>query len=179
MSARNLDIYLNDHLAGSVAALELLTHLKSNYAGTGRKHFLAGIHDEIEHDQQELKRICERLHVTKSGPRRAAAWLTEKVAQIKLWVDDSSNSSLRWLEAMEVLALGIEGKRALWDGLARIPSTSELQDVRFDDLKRRADDQRQRVEVVRLEFVREALLEEIQMDHDNAKLLGGKSNSCV
>lgn len=34
MKHANLAIYLNDHLAGSVAALEILTHLEASYAAT-------------------------------------------------------------------------------------------------------------------------------------------------
>ena len=44
VSTKNLGIYLNDHLAGSVAALELAEYLSKNYPDTALETFLAELH---------------------------------------------------------------------------------------------------------------------------------------
>ena len=40
MAIEHLATYLNDHLSGSVAAIELLEHLQAAYAGNELEHFL-------------------------------------------------------------------------------------------------------------------------------------------
>lgn len=86
--------YLNDHLAGSVAALELLEDLEAN-AGDGDKKFFAEVRGEIAADQQQLETLMNRLQVRQRVARKAAAWLTEKLAHIKLLLDDRS-AGLFW-----------------------------------------------------------------------------------
>ena len=41
MANKHIAIYLNDHLAGSVAALEILEQLKTEHTGTPLQQFLA------------------------------------------------------------------------------------------------------------------------------------------
>ncbi len=61
------------------------------------------------------------------------------------------------LQALEALALGITGKRLLWRSLAAIsPNFPALQGTDFGGLEKRAQDQFERVETLRLEMAREA-----------------------
>jgi hypothetical protein len=96
------------------------------------------------------------LQVPESRPRQAMAWFSEKVAELKLRLDDSANGALRLLEAFEALALGIEGKRALWRALGAVAHAMPP-DVDFSRLERRATEQRAQVEKLRLDAAREAL----------------------
>lgn len=59
-----------------------------------------------------------RLGIDESRTRKVSAWLTEKVARIKMRVDDKSSGSLRLFESLEAIALGIHGKLALWLALS-------------------------------------------------------------
>ena len=62
------------------------------------------------------------------------------------------------LEALETLALGIQGKLALWRVLEAVANRiPQLQIVDFDRLKQRAVQQHQRVEDQRLQSARTAL----------------------
>jgi hypothetical protein len=63
----------------------------------------------VQEDQKELKTIMARLHVKESQSRKVSGWLAEKVAQLKLKVDDPGSRSLYLLESLEMLALGIQG----------------------------------------------------------------------
>jgi hypothetical protein len=54
-----------------------------------------------------------RLGVPTSAPRRAAAWLAEKLTELKLRLDDPSGGALRLMETLEAVSVGIEGKRLL------------------------------------------------------------------
>lgn len=152
MSRNHLSIYLNDHHAGSVLALELLSRVESNQAGTPLGALLAELRTEIEADQRELEGLMKRLGITVSPPRSVMAWFAEKGTQIKLWLDDSAGGDLRLLESLELLAIGIEGKHALWLALGSAASREpELRGVDYPRLERRAVQQRERIEGPRLQ----------------------------
>ena len=153
-----LATYLNDHLAGSVVALELLDHLQKDGAGTARASILASVHADIMDDRQELEAFMARLGIAVSEPRTAAGWLIEKLSEIKLRLDDSGDGALRRLEALETISLGIAGKQALWHALAAAAADDPgLSGLDYARLGRRAEAQREVVESLRLHAAKEAL----------------------
>jgi uncharacterized protein Smg (DUF494 family) len=144
-----IGVYLNDHLAGSVSALEMLGHLEPAYPELA--DFVARLRADIEEDQAELKALLQKLGIGRSLLRRAAGWLTEKIAELKLRLDDPAKGALRLLEALETLSLGIEGKRGLWLALEKASALNpNLQGLNYERLRKRAEDQRARVEQERL-----------------------------
>jgi len=157
MVDRYLATYLNDHLAGAVAAIELLTHIEAAHAGTAMGHGFGALRADVEADRQELEALMGRLHIPVSRSRAAMAFLVEKATQLKLRLDDAAEGALRLLEVSEAVALGIEGKRALWGALAAAAEAAPaLQVADYARLAQRAEDQRQRVETVRLGAARAA-----------------------
>ena len=105
MSIEILATYLNDHLAGSVAAIELLDHMRELSKGTERERLFTSLQSEVEQDQKVLKELLSEVGGKESRVRKAAAWLTEKVGEAKLKLDDPGGE-LRLLEALETLELG-------------------------------------------------------------------------
>ncbi len=156
MANKHLATYLNDHLAGSVTAVELLTSLEASQANMGIGRFLAELRTEVEADQQELESLMERLQIQVSRPRQAAAWLSEKITKLKLKLDDPNDGTLYLLEALEILTVGIEGKRGLWCALAAA-AVPGLQQSDYAYLTLRAEDQHQQVELARLTAAKMAL----------------------
>ena len=158
MSREGLITYLNDHLAGSVAALELLDYLIRLRRGTEGERALAAVRTEVEEDQQTLQSLLGEVGGKESRVRQAAAWLTEKLAQAKLRLDEPGSGELQTLEALEALALGIQGKAALWRALAaasiRLPLDRHLD---FATLEKRAQNQYQRIDGLRLQAAPAAL----------------------
>jgi len=153
----NLSAYLNDHLAGSVVALELLERLEHVHAGTESAHFFAVLRADIIEDRNDLESLMKRLGVEQSLPRKVVGWLADKMTVIKLRWDDPAGGALHLLESVEAVAIGIHGKGALWRGLAvAAPRQAALQGLDYDLLERRAEEQRARIERVRLEAVRSA-----------------------
>jgi hypothetical protein len=59
---KDLPVYLNDHLAGSIGALEMLDDLIETHRGKPLGRFLRALREDIEADQGELKQIMEQLH---------------------------------------------------------------------------------------------------------------------
>jgi hypothetical protein len=158
MADEHIATYLNDHLAGSVVAVELMENLETVYADTPVAGFIAELHADIEADRQELKDLMNRLKVSESTTRKASAWLTEKLTELKLRLDDSTRGDLRLFESLEALSLGIEGKRCLWLALSAAAEVSpQLRIADYERLKQRAEVQRNRVETKRLEIAKGAL----------------------
>ena len=150
--------YLNDHLAGSVVAIELMENLEAIYEGQPTAEFIAILRAEVEADRQELEQLMSQLEISESRTRKASAWLTEKFTQLKLRLDDPTHGELRLFESLEALSLGIEGKRSLWLALSAAAEVSpQLQIADYQRLKQRAEEQRARVEKKRLELARVAL----------------------
>lgn len=158
MANEQIAVYLNDHLAGSVAALDLLEQLEAGHTGTPLGRFFAELRTDIEADRRELESLMGRLGVTESRTRKASAWLAEKFVQLKLRLDDPAGGALRLFESLETLSLGIEGKHGLWLALAAAAEEEPtLRVLDYELMSRRAEEQRGRVEVVRREAAKRAL----------------------
>jgi hypothetical protein len=155
MSQGSLTTYLNDHLAGSVAAVELLGHLIRLQQGRGWEGALTEIRAEVEEDRMVLQGHLHEVGGKESRSRQAAAWITEKLGRAKLKLDDPGKGELQMLESLEALALGIQGKAALWRALASAEGSGKRLD--YSALEQRALNQFQRVEALRLEAARTAL----------------------
>ncbi|MDX6696439.1 MAG: hypothetical protein QOF02_4042 [Blastocatellia bacterium] len=160
MADEHIATYLNDHLAGSVVALELLEHLEAAHKGSPLESFVAELRADIEADRKELESLMSALNISESRTRKASAWLTEKVTELKLRLDDpAADGDLRLLESIEAVALGIDGKRALWRALATAAEDEpKLRALDYERLERRAEEQRSRVETARLDAAKKALV---------------------
>jgi hypothetical protein len=145
--------YLNDHLAGSVAALELLDRLVAASEGKPLERFFADLRADIHQDQEQLSELIAKLGVTESAIRKAGAWFAEKLSRPKIDLDD--HADVGFFLALEALVLGITGKRSLWRALQAASRTvPELARLDYSGLEKRAIEQCERVEARRLEMAR-------------------------
>jgi hypothetical protein len=164
MADEHIATYLNDHLAGSVVALQLLDHLMATHAEARLGAFFKQLSIDIAADRDELQGLMERLKIGESSTRKASAWLAEKFTELKLGFDDPKDGVLRLFESLEALSLGIEGKQSLWKAMdAASEKTAQLRILDYERLKQRAQEQRSRVETLRIETAREVLT----LDHLN------------
>lgn len=153
-----LAIYLNDHLAGSVAGIELAKRTLDNNKGTEYEAFLARLVEDFREDQTALDRIIERSGIPRSPVKPGLAWAAEKVGRLKLNGALTGYSPLSRLIELEGLRLGIEGKRCLWRSLRDVrPSEATVTDDELDELIARAEAQIEAVEEHRLKAARVAL----------------------
>jgi hypothetical protein len=152
-----LNHYLNDHLAGSVGALELLDRLIETYQGRPLDRFFATLRNEIDADQESLKELIASLGEEESTVRKAGAWVMEKFSRGKIQLSGEGEEKMGLFLALEGLALGIHGKRSLWRALAAASETiPRLRKLDYVELEKRAVEQHDRVEAKRLEVAREA-----------------------
>jgi hypothetical protein len=157
MASEPLAVYLNDHLAGSVAALELIDTLIEQQRGRPVADKLHALRIDIEEDQETLRGILARVDPDEHTLKRAAAWLTEKVSRAKLALAARSHPALGLLEGLESLALGIQGKLGLWYALADVAAHEpRLAGYPYETLEARAVIQHAAVERERLEAARAA-----------------------
>ncbi len=151
-----LHTYLNDHLSGSSAALQLLDHLIDSATADDERSFFARLRADVDADRDTLERVLAESGGQASQLRTAGGALMEWIGRLKLTFDDLSHQQLSHLEALEMLALGLQGKRSLWRALA-VANPPGLHGHDFASLERRAEDQHQHVEARRLEAARHVL----------------------
>jgi hypothetical protein len=77
--------------------------------------FASTLHAEIIEDRDVLSRLAQGLATRSSATKGTGAWLSEKIARLKL--ADQGATAIGTFEALEFLVLGIRGKRALWQAL--------------------------------------------------------------
>jgi hypothetical protein len=153
-----LDIYLNDHLAGATVGVELSRRAANSNRGTPSGEFLERLHHEIAEDRQTLLAIVRALEADTSPAKPAFAWIAEKAARLKLNGRLRGYSPLSRLIELEGLETGITGKRSLWQALARaFADDARLAGFNLDALIARAEQQLQGTREQRLAAAGEAL----------------------
>jgi hypothetical protein len=150
-----LDSYLNDHLAGSISALELIAHWREVHKSEPLGRFFLEIEREIKADQDMLRDVMRSLGVEESKVRKVGAWAAEKIGRARLIMAGDEPGTLGLVLTLEALIMGVTGKKLLWVGLAAAGSPG-LNGYNFEQLQRRAEQQVERIEAARISAVREA-----------------------
>ena len=149
-----LGTYLEDHLAGSQYALDLLQDLSEQTVDLNLAQFATRLQIEIENDREILQKIADRIGTETTRVKEMAAWVAQKAGRLKL----SMHEPVGRFEAIEMLSLGVLGKLALWDALKTVRSSNILlMEVKFDELIQRAVAQHSELEARRLELAKLAL----------------------
>jgi hypothetical protein len=146
-----LGVYLNDHLAGSTAGLELAEKLRDNNQGTELGKVMAALHTDIEHDRATLEELMGQLEVARHPVKDAAGWVLERLSRLRLNPALTGSADLTRLLETEALSLGIEGKLCMWASLKEAAAGNpSLATTDFDRLIERARTQRRSLEPHRL-----------------------------
>lgn len=152
-----LGIYLNDHLAGATAGVELARRLRASNADD--PEFgppLSSLCDEIEADRESLVEAMARLGVGRSKLKPLLATVGERMGRLKLNGQVRGYSPLSRLIELEVLQLGVAGKRRLWRALDQTHA-AELSALAPGALAERATQQLRKVEALHLKAASIAL----------------------
>ena len=146
-----LGIYLNDHLAGATAGLELARRV----AGAGQMPAdtatLQRLAAEIAQDRAALLDIMRALGVPVRSYKVWAAWAGEKAGRLKPNGRVRTRSPLSSLLELELLRLGVQGKEACWRTLRVQARTDPRLDVgQLEELSTRAAAQADLLEELRI-----------------------------
>lgn len=157
MDDRLLGIYLNDHLAGATAGLELAKRCAGRNRGSEFGAKLEEIAREIEQDRASLRMAMKQFGVAENLAKASLAWITERAGRLKLNGHLLTYSPLSRVEELEALRLGVEGKLALWRTLKETRGADpRLEGLDLDELARRAERQTGELEAMRLKAARGA-----------------------
>ena len=156
-ASKYLATYLNDHLAGATAGVELVRRAARENDGSELGAFLSELAVEIPADRDTLEAIMAELGVKPDRVKVAAGWAVEKVGRLKPNAQLRGYSPLSPLVELEGLLVGIQGKLAMWRALAEIADEVGLDRARLEALAARAEGQQADVERHRLEVARRAL----------------------
>jgi hypothetical protein len=140
---------------------------RSFYHDLGRK---------VEQDRKVLHELIQAVGKKSSGVLEAAGKMTAKAGRLKLMWEGLERGELGLFEALEMLALGIQGKRILWVVLRELqPWTPEWEEIDFANLEAEAIEQRDAVEERRVRAVMDALLSAER----RAKKLAGQESQAL
>ena len=158
MDSKLISIYLQDHMAGAIAGVELARRVAGSNEATGYGRDLAEVCAEIEQDREVLSQVMDRFDVRANPVKQGSAWVGEKLGRLKLNGRLSGYSPLSRLIEIEGLVIGVSGKLELWRSLRAVGNS----DRRLEgfDLKRliaRAESQRKRLQALHDRAARDAL----------------------
>jgi hypothetical protein len=122
-----LEIYLNNHLAGATGGVELARRLRgSNRDDAVFGETLSRVCAEIEADRTILEQVIEELGYSRNKFKPVAAWVAEKLGRLKLNGQLRGYSPLSRLIELEGLLIGITGKIGLWQTLTDLGAGEDL-----------------------------------------------------
>jgi len=152
MDVKLLGIYLNDHLSGSRAGIELARRAERENRGNALGDYLATLIRELEQDRTVVQDVLRELKVPQNTLKQSAAWLLEKAGRLKLNGRLVRYSPLSRLWELEGLCLGTQGRRSMWRALRRLARTERsLSTFDFEGLVARTEQQLKTLERWRLQ----------------------------
>ena len=150
--------YLNEHLSGSYAALNLLEALAREHPSSAATY--KGLHAGILQNRTTLQRLVSQAGIGRARGMEIAARIASHLALLRFRGHGMKKGSLGLVEALEALELGVHGQTLLWRGLVphqgRLP---EWKNTDFAALLLSAEAQKATVEGLRIQAVAAAFFQ--------------------
>ena len=112
-----LPAYLRDHLAGSVAAVDVARRRRDAEPDEPSRTAIAQLIEDIEEDRARLRELMSELGIVPSVWKQTVAvgfsWLGAGRSAV-------GSAELNRLREFEVLLMGVRGKELLWQTLGRL-----------------------------------------------------------
>jgi hypothetical protein len=156
MSDKYLSIYLNDHLAITTGAHELLHRTLENNRGTELGRFIEALAIDADQERKAIESLMSEQGIAHNPIKTAGAVLAERIGRLKLNGEIKGYSDLSRLVEIEGMGLALESKRAFWDALNQVGFT-EAGGLVTKSLARRAEQQIEELEKHRREAAKDAL----------------------
>jgi hypothetical protein len=154
-----LRIFMQDHLAASMAGLELARRAYGANRGTTYGDALSRVADELDEDRRALADMLTALGFKPDRVKIVGAWTGEKVGRLKLNGQLKGYSPLSRVEELEALIAGINAKLSLWRIVLEVAKEEPRLDAdRLHRLIERGEEQLETVEDLRTRAARAAFL---------------------
>jgi hypothetical protein len=152
-----IHVYLNDHLAGATAGVELVKQAAERHDGE-LGEFFARLADEINADYNTLTSLMDQMGAHASGAKEVLAKAGSSVSETKFSGESMDDPQFGTFLTLETLSIGVEGKRCMWKALNVVSDQyPELASADVGTLIERAQSQRDRLEEKTLELAGSAL----------------------
>lgn len=109
-----LGIYMNDQLALGTLWRELARRSQRSNSGTELGDALARVSSGIAEDVETFQQMMRRLGIPMNPIKMGLAVGAERMGRLKLNGGGRTYSPLSRFEELDILAMGIEGKKLLW-----------------------------------------------------------------
>jgi hypothetical protein len=153
-----LAIYVNDHLMGAAAGLELFRRAAGNHRGTPTGAALERLTVEVERDRDSLVATARALGLPVRRYKQLAGWAVEKAGRLKPNGHLLTRAPLSDLVELEGLRLGVQGKEAGWLSLRQVADRYDALDpAELDRLAARARAQAEELEQLRRDCAAQVL----------------------
>jgi quercetin dioxygenase-like cupin family protein len=149
-ASRGLAIYMNDQLAAGILWREVARRAARENQGNDGAEALSQVAGEIAEDVELFRGIMRRLRIPERRLKTAAAVVAERFGRLKLNGQLFGYQPLSKFVELDLLVMGIEGKKILWSNLGDLARLRQhLEDISFDELVARAERQRALIEPIR------------------------------
>ena len=149
---------MNDQLALGVVWREVARRSQKSNDGSELGDALSRVATGIAEDVATFEQIMDRLGIARSPLKPRLAIVGERLGRLKLNGRLREYSPLSRFEELDFLRMGIDGKLVLWQNLRDLAGlAARLPDVDFDRLIERARQQRDEIELFRVEAGQQAL----------------------
>ena len=147
--------YLNDHLAGAEVGFRTAERLAEHFDGEDER-FLRGMCTAIDEERDLLRGLLERLDASESVLKRGVGTVGGILGSVRDAIPIGDAPTI--LEDLELLAIGVWGKRLLWGTLARVGARDErFADMDVDRLAARAETQERTLLRIRVDQIDRSL----------------------
>ena len=139
-----LAAYLNDHIAGAAAGIQLAERISRGTSDPELSALLRRFVDEFRDDYDALERSMDAMGISRDRAKQMLALGGEWVGRLKHVTPGirSGSDDLVALEDLELLSLGIEGRTLLLRGLQTISARVPLEGLDLATREERARRQR-------------------------------------
>jgi hypothetical protein len=157
MAQQPIHVYLNDHLAGATAGVDLVKQAAERHDGE-LGEFFAQLADEISADHNTLTSLMDQMDAHHSGAKEVLAKAGSEISEAKFSGESMNDPEFGTFLTLETLSIGVEGKLCMWKALKVVEDGHpELKSAGIDALIDRAQAQRDKLESKRLEVAGSAL----------------------
>jgi hypothetical protein len=156
-ATERLGTYLNGHVAGANAGVATVERLAGRIRTEPAAGTVAQLVADITSDREQLQAIIDRLGVSGHPIKKVVGRIAGAVPRLAVAEVLTGSEHLTVLLEAETLAMGVDGKLALWEALMAVaPAHPQLGEFDLAGLAVRAREQRERVEEIRLAAARQS-----------------------